>query len=68
MKIANIKFHYKHAFDGKRFERWRDELIADRWTATDPTGEPDFTETTVELTNESIATKKESANLWKHWV
>ena len=38
MKIANIKFHYKHAFDGKRFERWRDELIADGWTATDPTG------------------------------
>ena len=50
MKIANIKFHYKHAFDGKRFERWRDELIADGWTATEPTGEPDFTETTVKLT------------------
>ncbi len=61
MKIANIKFHYKHAFDGKRFERWRDELIADGWTATDPTGEPDFTETTVELTNEQQTHNKAEA-------
>ena len=61
MKIANIKFHYKHAFDGKRFERWRDELIADGWTATDPTGEPDFEKTTIELTNDkSKHTQKES--------
>ena len=47
-----MRFHYKHAQDGKRFEAWRDELVADGWTATEPTGEPDFTDTTIELSNE----------------
>lgn len=61
MKIAHIRFHYNHAHDGKRFERWRDELIADGWTATDPTGEPDFEKTTIELTNDRQTHNKAEA-------
>jgi hypothetical protein len=49
-----IRFHYKHAIDGKRMERWAEELSSDGWTMDGPDGIPEnFEDTTITLTQDN---------------